>query len=61
MTTLRDSTSALSNDRTHLTGNYARSFEGEPSSNTAAAAAAAAAMLLLLLLLHCCRAKFRTG
>jgi hypothetical protein len=33
MTNLRDSTSALSNDRTNLTGNYARSFEGEPSSN----------------------------
>jgi hypothetical protein len=33
MANLRDSTSALSNDRTNLTGNYARSFEGEPSSN----------------------------
>jgi hypothetical protein len=33
MTNLRDSTAALSNDRTNLTGNYARSFEGEPSSN----------------------------
>jgi hypothetical protein len=33
MANLRDSTSALSNDRTNLTGNYARSFEGEPSSH----------------------------
>jgi hypothetical protein len=33
MANLRDSTSALSNDRTNLIGNYARSFEGEPSSN----------------------------
>jgi hypothetical protein len=33
MTGLRNSTAALSNGRTNLTGNYARSFEGEPSSN----------------------------
>jgi hypothetical protein len=33
MTNLRDITSALSNDRAGLTGNYARSFERGPSSN----------------------------
>jgi hypothetical protein len=33
MTDLRNSTAALSNERTNLTGNYARSLVGEPSSN----------------------------
>jgi hypothetical protein len=36
MTNLRDITAALSNDRTGLTGNYARSFEGEPVQQQAA-------------------------
>jgi hypothetical protein len=33
MLNLRNSTAALSNDRTDLTGKYVRSFVGEPTSN----------------------------